>query len=182
MLDILGGMPFGPLDICLKEKNEMKEQYVLTCCSTFHWQKARNNARPPDPAELRWKAILSALDAPFSCYQLDSLQAEIACWSSICYFNQLEQFLLSFTWQNESTLGLLHTVNWGYCDNTLLCKTCLHAVYHQPISYRNKTLFRQTSVNAPISGFFHPGMFCFDSTWVSRFNYEKCSWICFLKI
>ena len=126
-----GRHDFWPLDICLQEKNKKKEHYVLTCCSTFHWQKARNNARPPNPAELRWKAILSVLDAPFSCYQLDSLQAEIACWSSICYLNQLEQFLVSFTWQNESTLGLLHTINWGHCDNTLLCKTCLHAVYHQ---------------------------------------------------
>jgi len=30
-----------------------------------------------------------------------------------------------------STLGLLRVVCWGCCDNTLLCKTCLHAVYNQ---------------------------------------------------
>jgi len=33
-------------------------------------KKARNNARQPGTAELRWKAILSVLDATFGCYQL----------------------------------------------------------------------------------------------------------------
>ena len=31
---------------------------------------------------------------------------------------QLEQFLVSFTWKNVSTLRLLHMVNWGHCGNT----------------------------------------------------------------
>jgi len=49
--------------------------------------------------------------------------------------NQLEQFFVSFTGKNVTTLGLLHLVNWGCCDNTLLlCKTCLHAVYHRPMA------------------------------------------------
>jgi len=34
-----------------------------------------------------------------------------------------------------SILRLLHVVSWGCCDNTLLlCKTCLHAVYHRPMA------------------------------------------------
>jgi len=68
-------------------------------------------------------------------FLLDFAQTEIACWSSICYSNQLEQFLVSFTGKNVFTLGLLHMVGWGCCDNTLLlCKTCLHAVNHRPIA------------------------------------------------
>jgi len=31
-------------------------QHFFIWCSIFHWQKARNNARPSDTAELRWKA------------------------------------------------------------------------------------------------------------------------------
>jgi len=58
-----------------------KEQYLLDFQSSR--QKARNNAGQPGTAELRWKAILSVLDATFGCYQLDCRQAEIACWNSI---------------------------------------------------------------------------------------------------
>jgi len=54
-----------------------KEQYLLDVQSSR--QKARNNARQPDTAELRRKAILSVLDATFGCYQLDCPQTEIAC-------------------------------------------------------------------------------------------------------
>jgi len=31
----------------------------------FNWQKACNNARPPDTTNLRWKSIL---DPVFDCY------------------------------------------------------------------------------------------------------------------
>jgi len=44
-----------------------------------------------------------------------------------------EEFLVSFTWKNVFALGLLHMVSSGCRENTSLCKTCLHAVYHQPI-------------------------------------------------
>jgi len=40
----------------------------------------------------------------------DFLQTVIACWNFMSYLNQLEQFLVSFTWKNVSTLGLLHMV------------------------------------------------------------------------
>ena len=40
-----------------------------------------------------------------------------------------------------STLGLPHMVSWGCCDNTLLCKACLHAGYHQPVAQNVKTLY-----------------------------------------
>jgi len=47
----------------------------------------------------------------------------------------VEQFLVSFTGKNVSRLGLLRMVLRGCCENTsLLCKTCLHAVYRQPIA------------------------------------------------
>jgi len=53
------------------------------------------------------------------------------CLLKLYYCYQLEQFLMNFTGKNVSTLGLLHMVTWGCCDNTLLlCKTCLHAVYY----------------------------------------------------
>jgi len=104
-------------------------------------KKAHNNARQPGTAELWRKAILSVLNATFGCYQLYCPQTENACWNSIrlCQVNQLEQFLVSFIWKNVSTLGLLHMVSWGCCDNTLLCKACFHAVDHQ--SKRIKTLY-----------------------------------------
>jgi len=51
----------------VKKKNE-KKNTVLNCCSIFHWQKARNNTRPPDTAKLRWKAILSVVDPTFGCF------------------------------------------------------------------------------------------------------------------
>jgi len=58
-------------------------------------------------------------------FLLDFAQTEIACWSSACLLNQLEQFLASFTGRNVSTLGLLRMVIWRCCDNTsLLCKAC----------------------------------------------------------
>ena len=52
--------------------------------------------------------------------------------------------VVSFTGKNVYTLGLLRMVNRGCCDNTLLlCKTCLHAVYHRPcpMALRIKTLY-----------------------------------------
>jgi len=85
-----------------------------TWCSVFHWRKARNSARPPDTTELRWKAVLSVLDPTFACFQLDCPQTDIACWSSVCWLNQLEQFLVSFTRKHVSTLGLLQMVNYYY--------------------------------------------------------------------
>jgi len=138
----LGGIVHLPPGYAYDYKKRMKkkEQYFLDVQSSR--QKARNNARQPGTAELRRKPILSVLDATLGCYQLDCPQTEIACWNSIrlCKVNQLEPFLVRFIWKNVSALGLLHMVSWGCCDNTLLmCKTCLHAVYHQ--SKRIKTLY-----------------------------------------
>jgi len=48
----------------LQKKNEKEKN---GWCSIFHWQKARNNASPPDTAKLRWKARLSVLDPTFDC-------------------------------------------------------------------------------------------------------------------
>jgi len=48
---------------------------------------------------------------------------------------------VSFAGKNVSTLGALRMVNCGCCDNILLlCKTCLHAVYHRPMALRIKML------------------------------------------
>jgi len=67
VLRIWGAWPLYPWPcLWLQEKNG-KERSALTWCSTFLWQKARNDTRPPDTAELRWKAILSVLDATFGC-------------------------------------------------------------------------------------------------------------------
>jgi len=45
------------------------------------------------------------------------------------------------TWKNVSTLDLLHMVSWGCCNNTLLRKTCLHAIDPQPIAQSIKRLY-----------------------------------------
>jgi len=39
------------------KKRMKKKKTVLNWCSLFHWQKACNNARPPNTAKLWWKAI-----------------------------------------------------------------------------------------------------------------------------
>jgi len=39
----------------LQKKNE-KEKTALNWCTIFHWQKARNNARPPDTTKLQMKS------------------------------------------------------------------------------------------------------------------------------
>ena len=62
-----------------KKRMKKKEQYFFDVQSSR--QKARKNARQPGTAELRWKAIVSVLDATFGCYQLDCPQTEIACWN-----------------------------------------------------------------------------------------------------
>jgi len=55
-------------------------------------------------------------------FLLDFPRTEIAWWNSICYLDQLEQFLLTFAGKNVSRLGLLHMINWGCCENiVLLC-------------------------------------------------------------
>jgi len=68
MLEILGGMAtLAPPAYTYGSEKLMKTKNSTSWCSIFQWQKARNNARPPDSAELRWKSILSVLDASFSC-------------------------------------------------------------------------------------------------------------------
>jgi len=71
-------------------------------------------------------------------FLLDFPQTEIAWCSSMLFRSATaQQFLVSFTGKNVSRLGLLHMVNRGCCENTLvLCKTCLHAVYYRPMAYR----------------------------------------------
>jgi len=54
-----------------------------TWCSISTDKKARNNARPPDTAILRWKARLSVLDSTFGCFHQIS-RKQIACWNSVC--------------------------------------------------------------------------------------------------
>jgi len=122
--------------VCTKAvtKKEWKKT-VLNRCSIFHWQKARNNARQPDIAKLMKGNIIS-----IGCYVwlflIDFPQTEIAWWNSICYLDQIEQFLVSFSAKNVSRLGLLHMVNWGCFENTLLqCTTCLHTTYHGPMAW-----------------------------------------------
>ena len=133
----LGGMvPLPPwLRLWLQEKNE-KERIVLTWCSIFQTKISQQRKRASHgrtPMKINIVIVSIGSYVWLFCCQLDCLQTEIACWNCKreCYFNQLEQFVVSFTWKNVSTLGLLHMVSWGCCDNTSLCKTCLHAVCHQ---------------------------------------------------
>jgi len=70
-----GAWPPSPLSTHMFTRKNEKERTALTWCSIIHWQKALNNARPPDTAtaELRWKAkLLSVLDGTFGCYQQDT--------------------------------------------------------------------------------------------------------------
>jgi len=53
--------------VVTKKERKIKKT-VLNWCSIIHWQKARNNARPPDTANLKWKAILPVLDPTFGCF------------------------------------------------------------------------------------------------------------------
>jgi len=47
-----------------------------------------------------------------------------------------------YSWKKHvSTLVVLHVASCVCCENTLLCKTCLYAVYYQPIVERVKTHF-----------------------------------------
>jgi len=65
----------------LQKKNEKEKDG--TWCSISTDKKARNNARPPDTAILRWKARLSVLDPTFGCFHQIS-RKQIACWNSVC--------------------------------------------------------------------------------------------------
>ena len=105
-----------------------KEQHFLDVQSSR--QKARNNTRQPGTAELWQKPLLSVLDATFGCYQLDCPQTNIACWNSIHLLGKSARTVSREFYLKKRVyiLGLFHMVSWGCCDNTLLCKTCLHAV------------------------------------------------------
>ena len=38
-------------------------------------------------------------------------------------------------WEKHVYIGITYMISWGCCDNTLLlCKICLHAVYHRPMA------------------------------------------------
>jgi len=65
-------------------KRMKKKKVVFNWSSTFHWQTARNNARPLEIAKLRWKAILSVLDPTFGCCYKISRKTDIACWNTLC--------------------------------------------------------------------------------------------------
>jgi len=60
--------------------------------------------------------------------------------------SQLEQFLVSFTWKKVFISGLLRMISWGCCEHTLLCKTCLHAVYHHPKAGVGKHFLRRATL------------------------------------
>jgi len=77
MLAVWGYMaPLTPMSTPVVARKK-KEQYLLDVKSSTD----KKLARPLDTAE--WKAPLSISDATFGCYQLDCLQTEIICWSSI---------------------------------------------------------------------------------------------------
>ena len=54
-------------------KKEWKRKTVLNWCSIFHWQKARNRARPPEKINIFRSCVWLFL--------LDFAQTEIACWN-----------------------------------------------------------------------------------------------------
>jgi len=64
----------------------------------------------------------------------DFRQTDIA-WCILFRSATVEQFLVSFTGKKVPRLDLFHMVNRECCENTLLlCKSCLHAVYHRPMA------------------------------------------------
>jgi len=89
------------------QKKDEKEKTILLWCSIFHWQKARNKARPPYIVKLRRKAILSVLDPMLDCFA----QTEIACWNSISAV---------LNWGCSQPQGLRERTSWGanFSDNT----------------------------------------------------------------
>ena len=63
------------------------------------------------------------------------LSANRNCLLKVCMLvESARTFLVSFTLKNVSTLGLLQVIIWGCCNDTLPCKTCLHAVYYRPMA------------------------------------------------
>jgi len=123
--------------VCMKAVIEKEwKRKKLNWCSVFHWQKACNNARPPDTAKLWWKTIAYCQHWILHLVVFTRFPANRDCLLKLYMLvKSVEQFLVSFTWNNVSTLGLLHTVNWVRCDDTLLlCQTYLHAVYNRPMA------------------------------------------------
>ena len=141
---IRGNGPVASLATPMVTRKEWQERTVLTWCSILQTKisqqrKRARHCRTP----MKSNIVSIRCYVCLFCYQLDFPQTEIACWHCIrlCYLNQLEQFLVSFTWKNVSTLGLLHMVCWRCCNNTLLWKTCLHAVYHLSRALKRCTLY-----------------------------------------
>jgi len=68
-------------------------QHFLTSCSNFHWQEARNNIRPPDTAERRWKVLLS-----FSYWVTNNIIVLLLySWESWClHFRSFQSKLWSY--------------------------------------------------------------------------------------
>jgi len=117
-------------------KTEWKRKMALNWWSIFHWQKARNNARAPDTAKLRW-TILSVLDPAFGCfYQI--FRKQILLFEALQFYMLVKSsrtVLRELSREKHVYIGLTWFISWGCCDNTLLlCKTCLHAVYHRPMA------------------------------------------------
>jgi len=70
-----------------KEWKRKNSTYLM-----FHLTLTKKLAKPPDTAELRWKAILPVLDPTFGCFHLDCQQTDCllklycsACQSGVSY-------------------------------------------------------------------------------------------------
>jgi len=85
----------------------MNKKYQSLLDAIFHWQKPRNNARPPDTEELRWKAILSVLDA--------------IVWLLPARLSLKQGLLVQALYVSQ--------ISWNSFSWVFLGKTCLHWAY-----------------------------------------------------
>ena len=89
-------MPLGTKEmqnVCMKVSGYKKEwKRKNSTYLMFHLTLTKKLAKPPDTAELRWKATLPVLDPTFGCFHLDCQQTDCllklycsACQSGVSY-------------------------------------------------------------------------------------------------
>jgi len=129
----LGGMvPLPPwLRLWLQEQNE-NERTVLSWYSIFQ-TKSSQQRKTARHCRTPTKSNIVSIGC-YVCLLSTRLPANRDCLLKL-YTPMLGKSARTvsreFYLEKVSTLGLLHMVSWGCCDNTLLCKACFHAVYHQ---------------------------------------------------
>jgi len=128
----------------LQNKNEEKK--VLNWCSNILWKKLETtqDATPQNSSEKQYcqywilrLVVFTRFPANRDCL----LKLYMLVKSARTVSRELY-------WGKRVHIALTHIVSCGCCDNTLLvCRTCLHAVYHRPMAWGRAS---QTMGHGPI--------------------------------